>query len=290
LNPVQPPSEREYVLFCDESIAKGAFYSNFYGGVLVGASCLEPVQMRLDECKVSQNLLGEVKWQKVTDNYLAKYVVLMDAFFDEIAAGRAKVRIMFRQNTHKPSGLTPDQVEQTFFMLYYQFIKHAFGFSSMPIHQSSVRLRAYFDKFPDTGEQVARFKGFILGLNSSTRFRTARLSLSREDLTEVRSHEHVLLQCLDVVLGAMAFRLNDLHKAIPPGEHRRGKRTVAKEKLYKHILGRIRAIHPNFNVGVTTGGSHEVRWTQPYRHWSFVPTEHEYDRSHAKKKKPSSPT
>ena len=44
-----------------------------------------------------------------------------------------------------------------------------------------------------------------------------------------------------------------------------GKRTIAKEKLYKYILSEIRTIHPGFNIGVKTGargreiGVHAVR-------------------------------
>lgn len=274
-----PPTEKEYVLYCDESVGEGAFYSNFYGGVLAGGSHVETVSRRLAEVKTAQNLLGEVKWQKVTDNYLGKYIALMDAFFDEVEAGWIKVRIMFRQNARRPTGLTPLQVEQSYFILYYQFIKHAFGFGSMPVPDGPVRLRAYFDQFPDTGEQVARFKGYIMGLNASKAFQRSHLSIAPENLTEVRSHEHPLLQCLDVVLGAMAFRLNDLHLAIPDGSRRRGKRTVAKEKLYDHIRGRICRMHANFNIGITTGGGWEGRWAQPYRHWAFVPKAHEYDES-----------
>jgi hypothetical protein len=272
-------TEKEYVLYCDESVGEGAFYSNFYGGVLVGGSQVEAVSGRLAACKAALNLHGEVKWQKVTDNYLGKYITLIDAFFDEAESGRVKARIMFRQNARKPTGLSPMQVEQSYFILYYQFIKHAFGFAFMPDHGGPIRLRAYFDQFPDTGEQVARFKGYIMGLNASTAFRTARLSIAPGDLAEVRSHEHPLLQCLDVVLGAMAFRLNDLHKVIPDGASRRGKRTVAKEKLYDHIRARICRMHPNFNIGITTGGGSESRWAKPYRHWAFVPKDHDYDHS-----------
>ncbi len=66
-------------------------------------------------------------------------------------------------------------------------------------------------------------------------------------------------------LGAMAFRLNDKHLVKPPGQVRRGKRTIAKEKLYKHILGRIRQLYPNFNIGESTGmqGDRANRWRTP---------------------------
>lgn len=98
------------------------------------------------------------------------------------------------------------------------------------------------------------------------------------------SHDHDLLQCLDVVLGAMAFRLNDKHKVKPLDAHRRGKRTIAKEKLYKHILTRIREIYTNFNIGESTDtqGDYANRWRHPYRHWKHIPRNHERDFSKTK--------
>jgi hypothetical protein len=273
--------ENEYVLYCDESVQEGAFYSNFYGGVLIGASMLETVSRRLNDQKRALHFHNEVKWQKVTDNYLEKYRSLMDAFFDELQAGRIKVR----QSALRPTGLTPEQLDETYFKLYYQFIKHAFGFSEFPDRDNPTRLRMYFDQFPDTGEQVARFRGYIFGLNDSRAFRDAKLFTQHDCIVEVRSHEHVLLQCLDIVLGAMAFRLNNLHKVIPEGERRRGKRTIAKEKLYKHIHARICLMHPRFNIGITTGGGKASAWSRPYAHWAFVPKAYDFDESRTKGKK-----
>jgi hypothetical protein len=108
-------------------------------------------------------------------------------------------------------------------------------------------------------------------LGQSHQFRDANIILQKEDIAEVRSHDHVLLQCLDIVLGSMCFRLNERHKEKEPGKHRRGKRTKAKEKIYKTILAEIRTIRPNFNIGANTGddGIWENRWRHPYRHWCF---------------------
>ncbi len=80
------------------------------------------------------------------------------------------------------------------------------------------------------------------------------------------------MQFLDVVLGAMAFKLNKLDRI--KGENgRRGKRTLAKEKVYNHISQRIRMLYPNFNIGITTGRNGQIDdlYTMPYRHWSFKP-------------------
>ena len=272
-------AEKEYILFCDESDKEGKFYSNFYGGLIVGASQFERVTRRLEQKKHELNLYHEVKWERVTEQYLAKYIELIRCFFEEIAQRNIKVRIMFRQNAHKPRGLRYDQIEMQYYMLYYQFIKHAFGIKHIPPRQEGTRLRLYFDQFPDTGEKVERFKGFLLGLAKSVEFRSAKVTIAKEDIAEVRSSEHVLLQCVDIVLGAMTFRLNNKHKEIPPGKKRRGKRTRAKETLYKFILAEIKKIRPRFNIGMTTslGGDLTQKWNAPYLHWAFVPSSAEYE-------------
>ena len=267
-------SEKEYILFCDESDKRGRYYSNFYGGVMVGASHYQRVTSRLNDKKAELHLFSEVKWEKVTERYLEKYQQLIRTFFEEVVQGHLRIRIMFRQNAHRPKGLTHEQVDLEYFLLYYQFIKHAYGLEHTT---ESLRLRLYFDTFPDTEEKSEQFKGFLLGLTKTKKWQA--VDINREDITEVRSHDHVLLQCLDIVLGAIAFRLNDKHKEKPAGASRRGKRTIAKEKLYKTILVEIRKIHPGFNVGVSTRTRDDLRmrWEDPYLHWQFVPNHAIFD-------------
>jgi hypothetical protein len=154
-----------------------------------------------------------------------------------------------------------------------------------PSIPEGTRLRLYFDQFPDTGEKVEQFKGFILGLQHSKGFQDSHLTIVKENVTEVHSHDHVLLQCLDIVLGSMAFRLNDKHKELIAGTKRRGKRTKAKEALYQFINKEIRQIFPHFNVGITTSiyGDPSNVWKRPYRHWCFTPTEFDYDKKLTKR-------
>lgn len=266
-------SDREYIIFSDESEKTGKYFSNFYGGVIVGASQYQRVTERLHELKTKLGFHGEVKWEKVTERYLEQYKELMAHFFDEIINGHLKVRIMFTQNARRANGLTREDYEHQYFKLYYQFIKHAFGLKFITPADKGTLLRLYFDKFPDTDEKIDQFKGYLLRLQSLSEFRTARLIFEAENITEVRSHEHVLLQCLDIVLGSMAFRLNDKHKLIPEGQRVRGKRTRAKEALYKVILAEICKTHSGFNIGGSTGrnGNSRAYWEAPYMHWLFTP-------------------
>ena len=52
--------DKEYILFCDESDRKGRFYSDFYGGVLVGSSQYGRIAARLESLKAELNLGKEV--------------------------------------------------------------------------------------------------------------------------------------------------------------------------------------------------------------------------------------
>ena len=59
---------KEYLIYCDESVEKGHYYSDFYGGVLIASEDLYKVQKQLEKCKSDLNFNSEVKWVKVTEN------------------------------------------------------------------------------------------------------------------------------------------------------------------------------------------------------------------------------
>lgn len=279
--------EKEYIIFCDESDRRGRYYSNFYGGVRIAASNLATVEAALNAKKTALGITSEIKWQKVGADIVERYEQFIHEFFEQIAAERIFMRVMFTQNAQVPIGLTREQEEESYYILYYQFLKHGFGFSHMPVHLAPPRLRIYLDEIGDTREQVAKFKGFVLGLGNTTQTRRAGgIILLADAITEVRSHDHILMQALDTVLGSTTFRLNDKHLEKPAGQHTRGKRTIAKERLQKFILSEIKRItgKPYFNIGITTGLSTrpDAHWSDPYLHWKFVPKQYRIDKANYK--------
>jgi hypothetical protein len=262
---------KEYIIYCDESDTKGRLFSNFYGGALVDSDHIDEVRAAIAAKKQELHFFGEVKWNKISTNYHEKYIQLMDFFFDLIRDGKVKIRIMFTQNAMRAGSLKREHLDNQYAILYYYFIRHAFGLIHAPFAYDGTRVRLYPDSLPMNAESVKAFKRFILGLNDRREFRDNRVSFSKEDITEVVSHEHDILQCLDVVLGAMNFRLNQKHLEKPEGAKRRSAKTRAREKVYDHINRRIRGIYPNFNIGVTTGthGDKSNRWRHECRHWNF---------------------
>lgn len=278
---------QQYIIYTDESEKKGRFFGNFYGGVLVRSSDFDYIKKSLEQKKEELNIKGEVKWQKVTENYLQKYLELMSLFFDYVAEDRIKVRIMFTHNIKQAVGLTKEQREQEYFLLYYQFFKHIFGFNYSNPGRHPTSLYILLDQLPDKKEKNEKFKSFIYNLQELDVYKEANLYFrSMSDIGEATSHDHILLQCLDVTLGAMEFRLNEKHKDIPEGKKRRGNRTKAKEKLYKYINKRISEIYPRFNIGKTTGTIDKSdRWNHPYRHWCFEPKNNQLNKSYVAKGK-----
>jgi hypothetical protein len=147
-------------------------------------------------------------------------------------------------------------------------------------------MRVNLDNIPHNKAKVDQFKSFICSLTHHPPFRDNGIKFKNENIAEIDSKKHVLAQCLDIVLGSMQFRLNDLHLVKPAGSGIRGKRTRAKETVYKLINSRIRNNYPNFNIGISTGIQGEItnRWHHSYRHWRFVPSEFSTDTSKSKAK------
>jgi len=264
--------EKEYWIFADESVQKGELFSNFFGGCIVPARIHNDIENRLRIKKAEIGFIKELKWQRVTQLWLDGYKAIISSFFDELRAGHVRIRIMFRNNEHTPGPLSREQKDDEYFRLYYQFVKHAFGLAHLP-DESDVRLRLFFDQFPDTREQATHFKTYIAELPKSKSFKQKGLRIDPSHITEIDSKEHVLLQCLDLVLGSMAFRLNEKNKIKPEGSRTRGKRTIAKDKLYRHILSEIRTLKPSLNPKISTASEPfpEGAWSMPYRHWAFKP-------------------
>lgn len=262
-----------FYIFCDESLKKGKYYSNFYGGVIIDKNDFEKVKnaivSRVQDAGIENS---ELKWGNVNTFKLEQYKSVIDIFFEFVKTKDIKVRIMFTDNRFISNKLSTEHHNNQYHILYYHFIKLAFGLRYI-ISDTPIDLEIFFDKLPDSDKKNAQFKNFIYGIQFLPEFVATQIEIKKESIYEVDSKKHILMQCLDVVLGSMAFRLNDMHKEKPLGLSRRGNRTVAKEKLYKHINKKIRETRANFNIGISTGldGDSQNIFFQPYRHWLFIP-------------------
>lgn len=193
--------KKQYLIYSDESYIKGQYFSNFYGGALVEYNKLKKINDILNKKKEELHLFGEIKWSKVTATYLNKYTEIINLYFDFIKRNDIKIRIMFRQNAYVFEQLPKEKYENQFQLLYYQFIKNSFGldFCNEFPNKNIVQLKLYFDQLPDTIEKNNEFKEHILYLNNLF---DSNIFIKKEDIVEVNSKSHVILQCMDIILGA----------------------------------------------------------------------------------------
>lgn len=271
-------------IWLDESDRHGEFYSNFYGGILVPSKHHREVMDRMRSIVTDTGINDEVKWQKVNEYHYEKYLRVVDELFDLAKEDKLKIRIFFRHNQFTASRLKPEEKKADYQMLYYQFIKFAFGLPYADEKLDSMTL--FIDEIPLRQSERDEFLSHIRSLANDPILKRKGLKIADDGIIEVNSKQHLPLQFMDVILGAICFKLNEKDKLKVEGEKKIGKRTLIKLKLYKHINARIREIYPNFNIGVTT----PIRipsdsWTQVYRHWNFIPKYHTRDVSRTKKAK-----
>lgn len=272
-------------IWLDESDRHGEFYSNFYGGILVSSRHYREVLERMRAVVEEVGIKDEIKWQKVNEYHYEKYLRLVDELFDLAKEDKLKIRIFFRHNQYTPARLTAEEMKADYPMLYYQFIKYAFGLPYAGVGELD-SLTLYLDEIPLRQSERDDFIAHIKGLAKDPVLKKMGLKIAEDGIVEVDSKQHLPLQFMDVILGAICFKLNEKDKLKKEGENKVGKRTLIKLKLYKHINRRIREIYPNFNIGITT----PIRipsdsWRQVYRHWSFVPKYHTRDTSRTKRAK-----
>lgn len=272
-------------IWLDESDLHGEFYSNFYGGLLVHSRYYREVLERMRSIVEETGIRDEIKWQKVNEYHYEKYIRLVDLLFDLAKEGKLKIRIFFRHNQYCPTRLTSEERKSDYPMLYYQFIKYAFGLPYAGIGELDA-LTLYLDEIPLRQAERDDFISHIRGLAKDHILKKMGLKIAEDGIIEVNSKQHLPLQFMDVILGAICFKLNEKDKLKAEGENKVGKRTIMKLKLYKHINMRIRDIYPNFNIGVTTPiRVNSDSWTQVYRHWSFIPKYHTRDTARTKRAK-----
>jgi hypothetical protein len=268
-----------YFSWCDESVSKGEFYSDFYGGALINSKDFELIKSVLEHKRTEVVKTSELKWQKISHSNYKHYIETVDCFFDFIQADKIKLRLMFTNNRFRATGLTTEQKSNFFLLLYYQFLKHSFGLKYLSATNDINSLSIFFDHIPDTTANKILFKKYVKGLESLPEFINAKISIAPDEISEVDSSKHIVMQCLDIVLGAMAFKLNKMDIKKREGTNKRGKRTMAKAKVFKHIYTRINKIYPNFSINQSTSTDNDMinLWKHPYRHWVFKPVNYEFE-------------
>jgi hypothetical protein len=267
-----------YIAYADEAWThdpENRFW-RFYGGALLRAAERERIERELNGLKATLGLEGEMKWTQVRPFNWERVAVVLDRFLDFVDERKIKLRYMWLDQAFQdPDALSTYHIEYGYYILYYFFLVFGLG---LPWHDDPdglVSIEYFLDTLPDQPEKREAFRRFLLRAHNFKRFdKQSRFRIV--SVGDVDSKKHVILQCVDVIIGAVGFRLNHQHKA-KKKNGRRAEATKTKEQLYNRIRLRLGQIDMaergglSYAVGVNTGKSGDVanRWRHKFRQWDF---------------------
>lgn len=265
----------QYVIVCDESTKHGNFYSYFYGGAIINEKKYQTISEKLELFKSHIGLTHELKRINIDLTNCNRYIEMLDFFFTFVKSGDIRIRIMFSPNNNLET--IPSTLDETFTKFYYLFIRHAFA---LPYAKEDIDLRLIFDALPEKPERREKFKSYLV--NNLTHIPNDDVKndviITRQRIEEVDSKKHIILQCVDVIVGLIDFCLNN--QKVDKGK---SKRWFAKNKVLTVLLSYIEEMHPNFVLYKTTRPIRGINaWLDKYKHFVYEKTK--------KIKAPASPT
>lgn len=251
---------KKYIIVCDESTKKGKNFSYFYGGAMLLESKYEMISNIINDFK-TKLYLNELKRIKITEKNYRDYIKVLELFFTFVKSGDIKIRIMFSPNDellHLPKNLN-----ESYTKFYYTFIKNAFNIFYA---KENISLRLIVDDLPETREQCNKFKRCLKdSLNNNNKINANKVNLKLDDIAEVDSKNHIILQCVDVIVGLVDFYLNSNKNEI-----KNSKRALAKLKVWNKVYENIKVIDNNFNILETTKPVFSNRgWKKVYAHFVY---------------------
>lgn len=251
--------KQNYVIICDESTKKGSNFSYFYGGAMLQENKYDKIS-KLLEFRKSEHGLHEMKRIKITEKNYKDYINVLELFFVFVKSGDIKMRIMFSPNDQLSF---KHNTHDTFMKFYYTFIINAFNIFYA---KEDFNLRLICDDLPETKDQCKLFKKCIINkIRNNDKVNTNKVYINRDRIEEVDSQKHVILQCVDVIVGLTDFYLNTSKEDI-----KKSKRARARLYVWEYICSQIMCIDENFQLTKTTQPifSHKG-WKGQYKHFVY---------------------
>ena len=197
----------KYIIVSDESKRSGRKFSYFYGGCIINENLYENINNELSSYKEYLGL-HEIKREKITQLNVGRYKKVIEQFFRYVRAGDIKVRIMYSPNNELNQ--YPHGQDYLYTKLYYIFIKRAF---SVFYSGEDINLKIFFDELPESLKISTSFKRHLVsGIVNVPKNALNKVSLYKNNIFEVDSREHAVLQCIDVILGTIEFYINSAKK------------------------------------------------------------------------------
>ena len=185
---------KTFNIYCDESCHLENDHKKYMllGCVSSAYNQVKRHTQRIKELKEKHNYYGEIKWSNVSNSKILFYKELVDYFFD--------TDLMFRAVIVNKSKINVSEFNQDFddfyHKMYYQLLNHN--------KNSSFNYNVYLDiKDTLSSHKVNKLKEIL-----NIRFGVFR------NVQNIRSHESILMQVADFIMGALSYNLNNNEKKV----------------------------------------------------------------------------
>lgn len=199
-------------VYCDESQTSGARFT-VYGGIIIPANSVPVFDDVIAQWRLVYKMNRELKWERVSKQKYAEYQSLVDLFFEHVAAKFLSFKAVVFDTHDRYYRRDRRDKDAGFYKLYYHFLLYKFGPYA---HDDEHRLYVFLD------ERSTLYKLDVLCiiLNRGIKKRFYRTVDVVKVIEPRDSKKCNLIQVADVIMGAIGYHSNDLHRRRDAGKHK----------------------------------------------------------------------
>lgn len=183
---------KTFNIYCDESchIANDHKPLMFLGSVSVAYNQLKGITERIRELKKKHHFYGEIKWTNVSKSKFRFYEELVRYFFE--------TELKFRAVGIEKAKIRAQAFDKTYDDFYYTMYYYLLNYKINTLYSYNVYL--------DIKDTLSAAKVNKLKTILNTKFGVFR------NVQNIRSHESIIMQLTDFLMGAISYLHNDKEK------------------------------------------------------------------------------
>jgi hypothetical protein len=184
---------KTFNIYCDESCHLENDHKNymFLGKISSAYNQVKHHTEQIKELKKKHNFYGEIKWTNVSKSKIHFYMDLVDYFFYTDLHFRA-IGIDKTKIKHQEFGQTHDDF---YYKMYYFLLNH------------NVQSLYNYNVYLDIKDSLSAYK-----VNKLKEILNSKYGVFR-NIQNIRSHESILMQLTDFMMGAISYLHNNIEKS-----------------------------------------------------------------------------
>ncbi len=185
---------KTFNIYCDESCHIENDHKRYMllGCVSSAYNQVKRHSQRIKDLKEKHHFYGEIKWSNVSNSQIKFYKDLIDYFFD--------TDLRFRAVVVDKTKLKNDEFDQDYDDFYYKMYYYLLNHKKNSLYNYNVYL--------DIKDTLSAYKVSKLKDILNIKFGVFR------NVQNIRSHESLIMQLCDLIMGALSYNLNDNNKKV----------------------------------------------------------------------------